>query len=100
MSKITGAGILILESYFGKPVVTLFGNNNKSFGDLGGFKDRGETPEKTGYREGREESCNLIYIKPNDLKKYSTITQVHEYKVFILYIKNLSYQEKKLERNK
>lgn len=91
--KITGAGILLLELYKNNPVITLFGNNNKKFEELGGSIDKKETPVEAAYREGREESCNLVYIRPEELTKYGTPVKNKEYVDYIMYIENLSHKD-------
>ena len=91
--KITGAGILLLENYHDTPVITLFGNNQKNFEELGGFIDKKETPAEAAYREGREESCNLVYIRPEELTKYGTPVKHKEFMAYIMYIENLSHRD-------
>lgn len=85
---ITGAGILLLENYKGYPVIVLFGKHNK-YSDLGGYIDPGESPEQCACRESREESCNLLYITPQQLSIYATPIKCKQYVSFVLYIKNI-----------
>lgn len=100
MSRITGAGILLLELYKNTPVITLFGNINKKFEELGGTIDKGETAVHTAYREGREESCNLIYITPDELKKYGTVVKYKDFVDYIMYIEGISYKDYHENRRK
>lgn len=88
-SKYIGAGILVLEKYKGNPCVTLFGINN-AFTDTGGYIDKGESPERAAYRECREESANLIHIKPKELLKYGIPIIRKGYISYLIYVKNLS----------
>ena len=90
---LTGAGILILESYNSNVVVTLFGMNNTNYSDLGGHIDHGETPQNAAYREGREESENLINIKPHELLQYGIPIRLKQYLCYILYVTNLSSKD-------
>ena len=90
---LTGAGILILELYKSNIVVTLFGMNATNYSDLGGHIDPGETPQDAAYREGREESENIINIKPHELLQYGIPIIFKQYLCYILYVKNLSFQD-------
>ncbi len=90
---LTGAGILILELYNSNIVVTLFGMNATNYSDLGGHIDPGETPQDAAYREGREESENLINIKPHELLQYGIPIIFKQYLCYIIYVQNLSFQD-------
>jgi hypothetical protein len=91
--KITGAGVFIIESYKGKQVITLFGKSSKSYDDPGGKIDNNETPVEAAYRECREETANLIHIKPHELLKIGMRIQLKEYVSFIIHLKNLSFMD-------
>ncbi len=88
-----GAGILIIESYKGTPVVTLFGKDNMNYSDVGGKIDPGETPEITAYREGREETANLINITPEELTYYAARIEFNGYVAYIVYIDGISFND-------
>jgi len=88
-----GAGILVVELYLGAPVVTLFGMNAMNYSDPGGRSNIGEKPEETAYREGREETENLINIKPHELLQYAMPIQINQYIAYIIYVENLSFQD-------
>ncbi len=90
---ITGAGIFIIELYKSVPVVVLFGLNKTNFSDPGGLIDYGETVEQTACRECREETANLINIKPHELTQISFPIIAKQYKSYIIYIQNLSSQD-------
>jgi hypothetical protein len=86
---ITGAGILIVELYKGVPVVVLFGMNKMNFSDAGGSLHMGETPEMGACRECREESGNLLNIKPHELNQIGIPIQYGQYMSYIIYVQNL-----------
>lgn len=88
-----GAGILIIESYKGAPVITLFGLNAMNYSEPGGTIDPGETPEQAAYREGREETANLIHITENELAQYSIPIYLKQYVAYCVYVENLSFQD-------
>lgn len=90
---LTGAGIFIVQNYKNKNVVVLFGKNHKDYNEPGGIIDPGETPEEAACRETREETANLIKIKPHQLKKIGTPIRHHNYLSYIIYIKNLSLKD-------
>lgn len=83
---IKGAGILIIESYKGHNVVTLFGGRNDVYEDLGGHIDSGETPKETACREAREESANLLTIKPYQLDQIAHEVHLDSYASFLIYL--------------
>lgn len=86
---ITGSGILIVELYKSVPVIVLFGYNKTNFSDAGGLLNMGETPEMGACRECREESGNLLNIKPHELQQIGTPIQFHQYMAYIIYVQNL-----------
>ncbi|MCJ7636149.1 MAG: NUDIX domain-containing protein [Nitrososphaeraceae archaeon] len=88
-----GAGILIIESYKKNPVITLFGQNNMNYSDVGGKMDPGETPEVTAYREGREETANLINITPEELNYYAARIEFNGYVCYIIYINEIDFND-------
>ncbi|QKF93724.1 NUDIX hydrolase [Fadolivirus algeromassiliense] len=90
---LNGAGILILESYIGNPVVTLFGLNGMNYTEPGGGIEPGETPQDNAYREGREETANLVHINPNELLQYAFPIYLKHYVAYVVYVENLSYQD-------
>lgn len=91
MSK--GAGLFVIELYMNTPVVTLFGKNGMNYSDPGGIVDKGETSEQTAYREGREETANLINIQPAELLQYSIPVKMGGYTSYVIYVENLSYKD-------
>ncbi|ARF09658.1 NUDIX hydrolase [Indivirus ILV1] len=88
-----GAGILIIESYKGIPVITLFGKDNMNYSDIGGRSDPGETSEITAYREGREETANMINITPEELTQYAAHINFKGYIAYIIYIDGISFKD-------
>ena len=88
-----GAGILLLENYKNNPVITLFGRDGLNFSDVGGKIDPGETPEEAAYREGREETANLINISPDELNFYAGRVEFNGYVAYIMYIDQISYYD-------
>jgi hypothetical protein len=93
MSKYTGAGIFIIENYNGKPVILLFGKNNKFYSDAGGNIDKDETPEETACRETREETANLINIKPIQLENISKKVIINSYISYFIYIDKIKTRD-------
>lgn len=89
----SGAGILIIESYKGRKVITLFGMKNGEFSDPGGKKDPGESIEHTAYRETREETLNLITLKPEELEKIGRPITLKEYLCFVIYVEGINHQD-------
>lgn len=87
--KYTGAGILLLEKYNNQDVICLF-NENGNFTEPGGGIDIGESVEEAAYREGREETSNLITILPYELQQFGSPIIHNEYVCFALYITGLS----------
>jgi len=86
-SRISGAGVIILEKYKGINTITLFGKKNIRYEDPGGLVDTGEKTYETASRECREESANLINISSDDLKMLSgEPVLVGSYMVYIIYI--------------
>lgn len=92
-SSVKGAGILLIESYKGNPVITLFGKDNMNYSDIGGKTDPGELPEVTAYREGREETANLINILPEELKYYAAYMEFNTYAIYIIYVDGISFDD-------
>jgi ADP-ribose pyrophosphatase YjhB (NUDIX family) len=90
---ITGAGILIVELYKSTPVVVLFGFNNYNFSDPGGRLNFGETPDMGACRECREETGNLINIKPNELQQIGIPVLIGQYQAYIVYVQNLKARD-------
>ncbi len=90
---ITGSGVFVIELYKSVPVVVLFGLNNTNFSDPGGLIDYGETIEQAACRECREETANLINIKPYELTQISVPIISKQYKSHIIYIQNLSSRD-------
>lgn len=89
-----GAGIMIIEKYNNENVITLFGKkNNNTYADLGGVVDDPENYYETAFREAREESGNLIYITPSQLKKYGVPIKLQKYRCYLMYITNLSTKD-------
>ena len=88
-----GAGILIIESYKGQPVITLFGKDGFNYADLGGRIDPGESPEEAACREAREESANLINIGPHEIVQYSIPVKHQEYVAFIMYVDGIFFKD-------
>lgn len=89
----TGAGIFIIELYKLTPVVVLFGFNKTNFSEPGGSLEIGETIETCACRECREETENLINIKPDELVQISVPIIYKQYKSYIIYIQNLSARD-------
>lgn len=89
----TGAGILIIELYFGNPVITLFGFNGLNFSEPGGTREHGENIEDTAHREGREESANLVNLTKHELLQYSIPIYLEHYVGYAIYVENLSYED-------
>lgn len=90
-TKLTGAGVFIIEQYKGTPVVVLFREENGTYSDPGGHIDKGESPHHAAYRELREETCNLIHLKPKQLATLAAQILVKEYLVYMMFVENLSY---------
>lgn len=90
--SIEGAGVLLVESHHSKPVITLFGNKNSTYSDIGGRKDNDEKPEEIAIREAREESCNLVQLKITDLAKAIPVT-IKKYRCYIIHVKGLSKRD-------
>lgn len=93
---IKGAGILIVEHYNDIPVLLLLSGKNKEYDEPGGTLDEGETPEQTACRECREETCNLINIKPDELdiivsKIYRAY--LNSYIEYIIYVKDININD-------
>lgn len=88
--KTGGAGVLIIESYNGMDVVTLFEDKKGMCADLGGYIDKGESPEEAACREAREESANLLTVKPNQLLKIARPCNIGGYVSYIIYVMGLS----------
>lgn len=98
MQGITGAGILIIELYHGQQVCTLFGLNGKNYSDVGGSRDDGEIPIQTACRETKEETCNLITIKPTELQSLYQqnsvkMIQVKHYICYVIYINEIDARD-------
>ena len=90
---IAGAGIFVVESYQNTPVVPLFGMHGTEYSEPGGRIDPGEMPQDAAYREGREETANLINIGPNELLQYAAPVTVHQYMAYVIYIEGISYSD-------
>jgi hypothetical protein len=90
---LTGAGIFIVENYKNNLVAILFGNKGHDYNEPGGSIDPGETPEETACRETREESANLIQIKPHELKQISIPILYKRYMSYIIYINKISARD-------
>ncbi len=90
---IKGSGIVIIEKYKGKPVITLFGKDGMNYSDIGGKVDGNEYPEFTAFREGREETANLINILPEELKFYAIPVEFNTYMAYFIYIKGISFND-------
>lgn len=88
--KTGGSGILIIESYNGTNVVTLFEDKKGMCADLGGYIDKGENPEEAACREAQEESANLLTIKPDQLLKIGRPSNIGGYISYIIYVMGLS----------
>lgn len=86
---LTGAGIFLVENYKGSIVATLFGKYGNSYSEPGGSIDHGESPLETACRETREETANLIRIKPQELQQHSKPINIGGYMAYIMYIKNI-----------
>jgi hypothetical protein len=93
MGFLTGAGIFIVENNNNNLVAILFGNKGHEYSELGGVIDPGETPEETASREAKEESANLIQIKPHELKQISIPILHHKYMSYIIYINKISARD-------
>jgi len=93
MNNIKGSGLFLLEKYKGVIVVVLFGIKNFQYDDLGGTIDKNEHYTHTAYREVREESANLLNIKPKELLLYANQVKLKYYLSFILYVENISFRD-------
>lgn len=91
--SITGAGILIMELYKTKPVIILFGFDRTNYSDPGGTLNVGELPIVGACRECREESGNLINIKPNELQQMAIPVIVGEYVSYVIYVQNVKAKD-------
>lgn len=89
---LTGSGIFIIQNYKNKKVVVLFGNDIE-YNDLGGTIDYDETSLDTACREAREESCNLVNFKPEQIKQISYPVQYRNYVSYFVYINKLSLKD-------
>jgi hypothetical protein len=92
-TKYTGAGIFLIENYNEQPVVLLFGKHNKLYSDPGGNIDKGETLEETACRETKEETANLINIKPKELKIISKIIYLKSYVSYFVFINQIKSKD-------
>jgi hypothetical protein len=88
-----GAGILIVESYKNSPVITLFGKHNSELNDVGGSIDPNESSEVAAARECREETGNLINIKPSELLQISMPVLLRQYISYAVYVRNISAKD-------
>jgi len=94
--KIGGSGILIVENYNNKPYLLLFSGKSNDYDEPGGVLDEGEKSEETACRETREETCNIINIKPDELKMMVTPqyqVYIKTYLAYILYIENINIKD-------
>ena len=101
---ITGAGVMLIENYFGKASVILIRNIHTNMYEIpGGTIDQlssgqHETPEVAAFRELKEETLGLFTLNSvkcmpytsssyiNTQRPSSGILQTKWYKIFILYI--------------
>lgn len=84
---LTGAGIMIIETYKNMNCFVLFkSSKNDEYNDPGGLIDPGESPLETACRECREETANLLKFNPSDL---SHNVVVGDYISYIAYVNGI-----------
>lgn len=88
-----GAGIFIIENYNNKPVITLFGNRNRTYGEPGGMIDKGEEHITTAVRETKEETANLINFTEKFIMDKGIPIISNTYICYVVYIQGLSKKD-------
>lgn len=88
-----GAGIFIIENYNNKPVITLFGNKNKTYGEPGGMIDKDEEHITTAVRETREETANLINFTEKFIMDKGVPVVLNKYICYVIYLEGLSKKD-------
>lgn len=93
MQRITGAGIMIIESYKNTNCYVVFRSpRSKEYNDPGGLIDPGETPPETACRECREETANLLKFSVNDLSYHVKVGGYISYAVYVNGLRKMDYQ--------
>jgi ADP-ribose pyrophosphatase YjhB (NUDIX family) len=90
MNFLSGAGIFIIENFDNHQVALLFGMKNGEYNEPGGTIDPGEKPEVTACRETREETANIINIKPDELLKIAIPIQHKQYMSYVIYLDKIN----------
>lgn len=99
-SAITGAGVVLLETYKGKQCVTLFRDKNrrsdkghKMYEEGGGRLELGESKAGGAVRELKEESCNLFRLDPRSLTDHQIYHDLHRrYRAYIVHVEGPNNQ--------
>ena len=89
--RISGSGIILLETYNGDLCVTLFNDKHRNhYEDGGGSLDASESEAEGALRELKEESCNLFRLNKTSLSMYYDHQDI--YRAYIVHIKGPNNQ--------